>query len=204
VATGYYHYNGSDLANRSLLNAADLMYHELIPGHHFQVNLALENGKLPAFRREGGNTAYEEGWAEYAASVAGEMGMYADPYDLYGRLDSESFIATRLVVDTGMNALGWSRERAVAYMRASETNSDEQIRTESLRYCCDIPAQALAYRMGHLKIRDLREKAKAELGEQFDVRKFHDAVLGSGSLPMTTLEKHVDWFIDSEKKAAKK
>jgi uncharacterized protein (DUF885 family) len=178
------------------------MYHELVPGHHFQINLALENSRLPAFRREGGNTAYEEGWGEYATTVAGEMGMYADPYDDYGRLAFESFIATRLVVDTGMSALGWTRERAVAYMRENELISDEQIRTESLRYCCDTPGQALAYRMGHLKLLELREKTKAALGSRYDVRRFHDAVLGSGSLPLTTLELHVDWFIEGEKKAA--
>jgi uncharacterized protein (DUF885 family) len=197
--TGYYLYNGSNLANRSLLNAAHLAYHELVPGHHFQINLAYENAALPAFRRESFDTAYTEGWAEYAASVAGEMGMYADAYDLYGRLAGEMFITVRLVVDTGMNALGWTRQRAVAFMREHEMETDEQIRTESLRYSCDIPGQALAYRMGHLKIRDLREKARKALGTRFDVRRFHDAVLSSGSLPMTTLEKHVDAFIENEK-----
>ncbi len=130
--------------------------------------------------------------------------MYADPYDLLGRLDLESFIATRLVVDTGMNALGWSRERAVAYMRENEMVSDEQIRAQSLRYCCDIPGQALAYQAGHRKISELRDKTRIALGDRFDVRAFHDAVLGSGWLPMTTLELQVDSFIQTQPKAAKK
>jgi uncharacterized protein (DUF885 family) len=197
--TGYYFYNGSDLPHRSLLGAAHLTYHELVPGHHFQINLAYEDEALPAFRRESMDTAYTEGWAEYAATVAGEMGMYSDPYDLYGQLAMETFIATRLVVDTGMNALGWPRERAVAFMRDHEMETDQQIRTESLRYCCDIPGQALGYRLGHIQIRELRERARAALGQRFDIRRFHDAVLSSGSLPLTTLAKHVDWFIEREK-----
>jgi len=196
---GYYYFNGSNLADRSLLNAAALIYHELVPGHHFQINLAYENEGLPAFRRETADTAYTEGWGEYASALAGEMGMYEDPYDLYGRLAMEMFITLRLVVDTGMNALGWPRAKAVELMRENLMETDTQIATESLRYSCDIPGQALAYKMGALEIRRLREKARAALGSRFDIRRFHEAVLGSGSLPMTTLERHVDWFIAQEK-----
>jgi uncharacterized protein (DUF885 family) len=197
---GIYYFNGSNLGDRSLLNAGALIYHELVPGHHFQINLAYENQLIPPFRRETADTAYTEGWGEYASALAGEMGMYEDPYDLYGRLSMEMFITLRLVVDTGMNALGWPRAKAVELMRENLMETDTQIATESLRYSCDIPGQALAYKMGALEIRRLREKARAALGPRFDIRRFHEAVLGSGSLPMTTLARHVDWFIAQEKK----
>ena len=197
---GYYYFNGSNLADRSLLNAAALIYHELVPGHHFQINIAYESRTIPPFRRETTDTAYTEGWGEYASALAGEMGMYEDPYDLYGRLAMEMFVALRLVVDTGMNALGWPRAKAVELMRANLMETDTQIETESLRYSCDIPGQALAYKMGALEILRLREKARAALGPRFDIRRFHEAVLGRGSLPMTTLERHVDGFIAQEKK----
>ncbi len=200
--TGYYRYNASRLPERSLLNSADLIYHELIPGHHFEIGLSLENPDIPAFRRETSDTAYAEGWAEYAATLAGEIGMYADPYDLYGRLSAEMFLATRLVVDTGMNTLGWSRAKAVAFMRENLMETDEQIHTESLRYSCDLPGQALGYRIGFLKFLELRERAQKALGKSFDIRRFHDALLSSGSLPLATLERHVDWFIKSEKQRA--
>jgi uncharacterized protein (DUF885 family) len=111
----------------------------------------------------------------------------------------DAFLSARLVVDTGMNALGWSRSRAIAYLKENTLESDTQIATETLRYSCDIPGQALAYKMGAAKIRDLREKASRELGRSFDVRRFHDAMLGSGAMPLTVLERHIDWFIDAEK-----
>ncbi len=196
---GIYYFNGSNLADRSLLNAGALIYHELVPGHHFQINLAYENTLIPPFRRETADTAYSEGWGEYASALAGEMGMYEDPYDLYGRLSMEMFITMRLVVDTGMNALGWPRAKAVDLMRENLMETDTQIATESLRYSCDIPGQALAYKMGALEILRLREKARSELGPRFDLRRFHEAMLGRGSLPMTTLARHVDWFIAQEK-----
>lgn len=196
---GYYNYNGSNLSDRSLLNAAALIFHELVPGHHFQINLAYENPDIPEFRRESFDTAFTEGWGEYAAGLAGEMGMYKDPYDRYGRLAMEMFVSVRLVVDTGMNALGWPRERAIAYMRENAMETDTQIASETLRYSCDMPGQALAYKMGAMRIVELREKAKAALGPKFDIRKFHDWILQSGSLPMTTLERHVQAFIDASK-----
>ena len=196
---GYYYYNGSSLADRSLLNAAALIYHELVPGHHFQRALQHENAELPSFRREAGWTAYTEGWGEYASSLAGEMGMYEDPYDRAGRLMMDVFLSSRLVVDTGMNALGWSRARAIEYMKANTLESDTQIATETLRYSCDIPGQALAYKMGAARIRELRARAEQELGAAFDMRRFHDAVLGSGPMPLAVLERHVDWFIETEK-----
>ena len=198
-ARGYYYYNGSKLGERSLLGAAALIYHELIPGHHFQMSLQQENSDLPGFRRETRWTAYMEGWGEYASSLAAEMGMYDDPYDRAGRLMMDAFLSARLVVDTGMNAFGWSRARATEYLKENTLESDTQIATETLRYSCDIPGQALAYKMGAAKIRELREKASRELGTSFDLRRFHDAVLGSGAMPLTVLERHIDWFIDAEK-----
>lgn len=196
---GYYNYNGSNLKDRSLLNAAPLIYHELVPGHHFQRNLQHENADLPKFRREAGYTAYVEGWAEYASALAGEMGMYEDPYDLVGRLMMDMFSSTRLVVDTGMNYFGWPRSRAVEFMRENTLESDAQIETETLRYSSDIPGQALAYKTGSRKIRELRRKAQKALGPAFDIRKFHDAVLGSGAMPLTILERHIDRFVQQQK-----
>lgn len=196
---GVYFFNGSKLEDRSLLNAAALIYHELVPGHHFQLCLAEENESLPPFRRELADAAYTEGWGEYSSELAGEMGMYGDPYDLYGRLAMDMFLSTRLVVDTGLNALGWSRKTAVDYMKDHLMETETQIGTESLRYCCDIPSQALAYKMGARKILELREESRKSLGQRFDIRKFHDWVLSPGSLPMTTLERHIRYWVQKEK-----
>ncbi len=190
-ARGYYLFNGSTLDERSMLNAAALSYHELVPGHHFQIVLTRENTRLPAFRQQALTTAYIEGWGEYASDLAGEMGMYADPYDRAGRLAMDLFLTTRLVVDTGMNALGWSRERAMQFMRDHTLESDAQILTESLRYSTDIPAQALAYKLGSRTIRQLRERMRTALGPRFDVKAFHQAVIGHGPMPLGVLEQHV-------------
>lgn len=189
---GYYMFNGSQLDQRSLLNAAALSYHELVPGHHFQISLALENTALPRFRRNALYTAFTEGWGEYASDLAGEMGMYTDPYDRAGRLSMDLFLSTRLVVDTGMNALGWSRARAMEYMREHTFESDAQIATETLRYSSDIPGQALAYKMGSRTIRELRERTRQRLGAAFDVRQFHEAVLSHGAMPLGVLERHLE------------
>ncbi len=136
----------------------------------------------------------------YSSELAEEMGGYPDPYDLAGLVASDLFLASRLVVDTGMAALGWTRQQAIDYMRENTFESDTQIGTETLRYSVDIPAQALAYKTGSSEIWALRRKAEKELGAKFDIRRFHDAVLGSGAMPMTVLRKHVDWWIDQEKK----
>jgi uncharacterized protein (DUF885 family) len=199
-AEGRYRYNGSNLSERSLLSAGALISHELVPGHHFQMNLQRENAALPKFRRESGYTAFTEGWGEYASDLAGAMGMYADPYDWCGRLSMDLFLTSRLVVDTGMNYFGWPRAKAIAYMKENTLQSDAEIDTETLRYSSDLPAQALAYKMGMRKLVALREKAKKALGRKFDIRKYHDAVLGSGSLPLDVLERHIDGFIASEKR----
>jgi uncharacterized protein (DUF885 family) len=199
---GIYRFNGSHLEERPLVNAAPLIYHELVPGHHFQLARQQENASLPEFRHELYHTAFVEGWGEYASALAGEMGMYSDPYDHYGRLSMDMFLSVRLVVDTGMNALGWSREKAVTYMRENELESESQISSESLRYSIDLPAQALAYKVGSNRIRELRDRAQKELGSRFDIRRFHEAVLASGSLPMTVLEHHIDRWIAGEKASA--
>jgi uncharacterized protein (DUF885 family) len=196
---GYYNYNGSKLESRSLLNVRALAFHELAPGHHFQINLQTENDALPPIRRETRHTAYTEGWGEYASSLGDEAGLFADPYDQYGRLMMDMFLSVRLIVDTGMNALGWSRERAMDYMREHTLESEEQIRTESLRYSVDMPGQALAYKMGSRGFREVRAKAERARGSRFDVRQFHDALLMHGSMPMRTLEKHVDWWVSAQR-----
>ena len=183
------------LETRNLLNVRALAFHELAPGHHFQISLQSENRALPLLRREGRHTAFIEGWGEYASSLGNEAGLFSNPYDQYGRLMMDMFLSVRLVVDTGMNALGWSRERAMDYMREHTLESEEQIHTESLRYSVDMPGQALAYKMGSRGFRDLRAKAERALGSAFDVRRFHDVILTSGSMPMKTLEAHVDRWI---------
>ncbi|MFL6192628.1 MAG: DUF885 domain-containing protein [Thermoanaerobaculia bacterium] len=197
---GDYLFNGSKLEERSLLSAASLIYHELIPGHHFQISLQLEDKALPEFRQNSYPTAFVEGWAMYSSGLAEEMGGYSDPYDLAGYIAQDLFLSSRLVVDTGMNALGWTRQQAIDYMKANTLESETQIGTETLRYSADIPGQALAYKMGSSEIWDLRRKAERELGPKFDLRRFHDAVIGSGALPMTVLRKHVDWWIGEEEK----
>jgi uncharacterized protein (DUF885 family) len=195
---GHYYYNGSRLNERNLLFAAGLMCHELIPGHHFQLARQEENESLPPLRRESFDNAFVEGWGEYSANLGFEMGVYDDPYDHYGRLLMDSMIASRLVVDTGMNALSWSREKASQYLRDHTLLSDTEIATETLRYAVDIPAQALAYKLGSNQILALRRRAKERLGPKFDIRQFHEWVIGSGSMPLGVLEQHID---DEVKKA---
>jgi uncharacterized protein (DUF885 family) len=188
---GLYRFNGSKPEERSLLMAAATIYHELIPGHHFQLGLRAENERLTGFRRAAMYTAFTEGWAEYASDLAGEMGMYDDPYARAGRLAMDLFLSSRLVVDTGMNALGWSRERAMAFMRENTLESDVQIGTETLRYSADMPGQALAYKLGALKIHELRDRTQQALGDRFDIRRFHEYLLDAGSMPLGVLEVHI-------------
>ena len=188
---GHYYYNGSKLNERNLLFAQALIAHELVPGHHFQIARQEENESLPSFRRETFDTAYIEGWGEYAAYLGNEMGLYEDPYDHYGRLMIDMLLSVRLVVDTGMNALGWSRERAATFMRDNTLLSETEIATETLRYAVDMPAQALAYKIGSLKMIELRQSVQRQLGARFDVRQFHEWIIGSGSMPLPILERHV-------------
>ncbi len=195
---GHYYYNGSKLNERNLLFAAALIAHELIPGHHFQIARQEENEALPLFRRENFDAAYTEGWGEYAAALGNEMGVYDDPYDRYGRLMMDMMLSVRLVVDTGMNAFGWSRERAAAFMRENTLLSDTEIVTETLRYAVDLPAQALAYKIGSLKMLELRQTAQQRLGPRFDIRQFHEWVIGSGSMPLPILEQHVEADVNAD------
>lgn len=198
--TGLYYFNGSQLEDRSLVMAGPLIYHELIPGHHFHFASQSENTELPVVRREfmlAG--AFNEGWGNYAAGLAAEAGMLDDPYDKYGKAIFDMFISVRLVVDTGMNYYGWPLERARDYMKLHTFQSETEINSETLRYSVDLPGQALGYRIGVDKIEELRRKAKEQLGEKFDLRAFHNAVLGSGAMPLSVLEQHVDWFIASER-----
>ncbi len=192
---GYYNYNGSDLANRSLIGAGSLIYHELLPGHHFHIATQSENQALQELRKKYSIGAFTEGWAEYAASLGIEMGMYETPYDRYGRYIMEMFLATRLVVDTGMNALGWSLEEARQFMREHLFHSDVEIASETLRYSTSMPGQALAYRLGYEKMWELRWRAEEALGDAFDIRDFHDVVLTDGAKPLPVLEAKVDRYI---------
>ena len=190
---GRYRWNGRDLDQKSTLTYAALIFHELAPGHHFHLARQAENAALPDVRRESMDIgAFNEGWAEYAAGLGWEMGLYADPLDGYGRLVHERFTAQRLVVDSGLNLLGWTLEHAAGYMRANTTESEGQIATEVMRYATDLPAQALAYRAGFLELNRIRTRASEALGGRFDVREFHEQVLAPGALPFPVIEGHVD------------
>jgi uncharacterized protein (DUF885 family) len=169
-------------------------YHEGIPGHHLQISIAQELTGIPTFRTQAFFTAYVEGWALYAERLAKEMGAYEDPYEDVSRLTTEIWRAVRLVVDTGMHAKGWSEQQAVDYFRANSALAEGQIRSEVRRYLVT-PGQATSYKIGMLKILELRAKAQAELGDEFDIRTFHDVVLGGGALPLSLLERRVDAWI---------
>ncbi|MES2488370.1 MAG: DUF885 domain-containing protein [Pseudomonadota bacterium] len=188
---GIYYYNGSKLDSQAVIAAASLVFHELVPGHHLHLNLQMDNPNLSTFRRAGMVNAYNEGWAEYAAILAGEMGLYDDPYDWYGRLSQDAFLTCRLVVDTGMNALGWSWEQAKQYMREHTMCAEGEIESDTLRYSCGIPAQSLAYKLGDEEILRMRKGLQERLKEKFSFRDFHSAVLGCGSMPLPVLEWHL-------------
>ena len=199
---GLYYFNGSRLDQRSWIGLAAISLHELIPGHHFHIARQLENDSLSDIRRNSLHGAYTEGWGSYSSYLGEEAGIYEDPYSRYGMYVLEIFLASRLVVDTGMNSLGWSLEQGRAYQRDHTLESETQIASESLRYSTDMPAQALAYQMGKRKLIDLRGRAEEALGSRFDVRRFHEAILSPGSLPLSVLERHIDWFIEQERGGA--
>jgi len=169
-------------------------YHEGLPGHHMQIAIALELTTVPEFRRQTGYNAYVEGWALYTEKLAWEMGAYADPYSNFGRLSNEMWRAVRLVVDTGMHAMGWTKEEAINYFASHTSTPIEAIIAEINRYLV-IPGQATSYKIGMLKILELRERARQALGDDFDIREFHDVVLGGGALPLDILEQRVDSYI---------
>ena len=173
-----------------------LAYHEGVPGHHFQIAIAQELEGLPTFRSVVPFTSFSEGWALYAERLAWELGYQADPLDNLGRLSAEKFRAVRLVVDTGIHHNRWTRERAIAYLSANTDMADSEVVSEIERYIAD-PGQALAYKVGMLKILELRDNARVALGEEFDLRKFHDVVVAHGPLTLTILEELVDEYIHS-------
>jgi len=191
---GYFAVNVSNLETRPTWEMETLTLHEAVPGHHLQISIAKEATALPKFRRNGSYTAFEEGWALYAESLGDDMGFYKDPYAKFGNLDDEMLRAARLVVDTGIHAFGWTREQAIAYMNANTSNPPSDNIVEVDRYIA-WPAQALGYKIGQLKIRELRNRAAAALGARFDVRAFHNAVLDNGPLPLTVLETQIDAWI---------
>jgi uncharacterized protein (DUF885 family) len=191
---GVFYVNTYDLPSRKTWDAESLYLHEAIPGHHFQIALQQELTELPKFRRFGGETAFAEGWGLYAESLGKEVGVYTDPYQYFGRLQAELWRAIRLVVDTGLHSKGWTREQVIDYMLANSATSNTEAVSETERYIA-IPGQALAYKIGELKIKELRARAEAALGERFDVRAFHAEVLGDGSVPLAVLEAKVDRWI---------
>lgn len=193
---GRYLFNGSNLTQQPLFNLGALTYHELMPGHHLHLASQQENEGLHPFRAHSFVTAYIEGWAEYAATLAGETGLYEYPEERYGRLVMDAFLTCRLIVDTGMNVLGWSLERARDYMRAHSGMGETEIRTESIRYSCDYIGQALAYKLGDTQILALRERMRRALGAHFDLKDFHAAILEPGALPLPDLEWHVEYEIE--------
>lgn len=189
----------SNFAERSLVDDEAVAYHEGIPGHHMQLSIQQQLEGLPKFRLHGlGFNAYTEGWALYAEQLGKEVGFYQDPVSDYGRLSSELFRAVRLVVDTGIHAKGWSRDQVVEFMRKSGAVDEPTIQAETDRYI-SWPAQALSYKLGQLKIRELRERAQKDLGPKFDIRKFHDEILDGGALPLDLLEARTDKWIEQQK-----
>jgi uncharacterized protein (DUF885 family) len=189
----------SNFAERSLIDDEAVAYHEGVPGHHMQLSVQQQLVGLPKFRLHGlGFNAYTEGWALYAEQLGKEVGFYQDPVSDYGRLSSELFRAVRLVVDTGIHAKGWSRDQVVDFMRKSGAVDEPTIQSETDRYIA-WPAQALSYKLGQLKIRELRDRAQKELGPKFDIRKFHDEMLDGGTLPLDLLEARTDKWIAEQK-----
>ncbi|MES2684808.1 MAG: DUF885 domain-containing protein [Pseudomonadota bacterium] len=195
---GVFYVNTYDLPSRKTWDAEDLYLHEAVPGHHFQIALQQELGDLPKFRRFGGETAYQEGWGLYAESLGKELGVYQDPYDYFGYFQNELWRAIRLVVDTGLHDKGWSRQQVIDYMLANSAQSETQAISEAERYMA-IPGQALAYKIGELKIKALRARAEKELGPKFDIREFHREVLKDGAVPLNVLETKIDRWLAAQK-----
>ncbi len=195
---GIFYANTYDLQARPNWVMEALSLHEANPGHHFQISIAQEVEELPSFLRFGGYTDFVEGWGLYAESLGKELGLYTDPLQYFGSLYFDIWRANRLVVDTGMHALGWTREDAIEWMSSNSPITETDVVAEVERYIA-IPSQALAYKIGQLKIRELRNKAEEALGDKFDVRAYHDLLLTSGSLPLFVLEAEVDRWIAKQR-----
>ena len=191
---GRVYVNTYEAAKRKTLSQESTAYHEGVPGHHMQLSIQQELTDLPPFRQQGGETAFIEGWALYSERLGKEVGFYQDPYSDYGRLNDEMLRAIRLVVDTGLHSKRWTREQVVQYFRDHSAIDEVEIQSETDRYIV-WPGQALAYKIGQLKILELRERAQKELGAKFDIRSFHDEVLSAGSLPMGLLEERIERWI---------
>nr|EKU7980880.1 DUF885 domain-containing protein [Acinetobacter baumannii] len=198
---GQVYVNTGDFSERSKISMEATAYHEAIPGHHMQIDIAQNLPNLPMFRKQPNHTAYIEGWALYAEQLGKDVGFYKDPLSDYGRLSSELFRACRLVVDTGVHYKKWTRQQMIDFMREHSALDEPDIQAEADRYIA-IPAQALAYKMGQLKILELRELAKQELGERFDIKAFHDMVLNAGTLPLNILDARIKNWIKEQKAAA--
>lgn len=195
---GIFYVNTYDLPSRKTWDAENLYLHEAIPGHHFQIALQQELKGVPAFRRFGGQTAYIEGWGLYAESLGKALGVYESPYDYFGRLQNELWRAIRLVTDTGLHSKGWTRDQVIKYMLDNSAESETQSTAEAERYIA-WPSQATAYKIGELKIQELKKRAQAALGDKFDPREFHAEVLKDGSVPLDVLEAKIDRWIASKK-----
>ena len=191
---GTFYFNAYDLPSRLTTGNVTLYLHEGAPGHHFQISIAQENTDLPAFMRFGGTTAYVEGWALYSETLGYEMGFFDDPWNRYGTLQDEQLRAMRLVVDTGLHAKGWTRDQAIEFMLENSGMTRTEVVAEVERYIA-IPSQALAYKVGALKIQELRKRAETALGDDFDIKAFHTQVLNTGGLPLPVLEAKIDRWI---------
>lgn len=195
---GIFYANTYDLKSRPKWEMEALTIHEAMPGHHLQISLAEEMEEVPEFRKFVSYTAFSEGWGLYSESLGDEMGLYQDPYSKFGQLTYEMWRAIRLVVDTGIHGLGWTRQEAIDYFKANSAKTEHDITVEIDRYI-SMPAQALAYKVGELKIKELRAAAEQQLGEKFDIRKFHDELLSFGALPLSILEERMrEWIISSK------
>ena len=194
---GVFYVHLSDMRSMPTYQLEAVAYHEGVPGHHLQISIAQELEDLPTFRKHSFYTAYTEGWALYSEALGSEMGFYEDPYSEFGRLSAEMWRAIRLVVDTGLHAERWTEEEAVQYFMANSPQPEGAVRSEIQRYLT-MPGQAVAYKIGMMTIRDLRERARASLGAAFDIREFHDTVLGGGAMPLPVLEARVErWIAES-------
>jgi len=197
VSPGILYFNMAMLGTRPIPTLETLTLHEGIPGHHFQINLARENAKLPpllGMPQGDGFTAFTEGWGLYSESLGRDLGMFVDPYQWFGHLDMEMLRAVRLVVDTGIHAKRWERQQAIDYMLANTSMAQHDVTVEIDRYIA-APGQACAYKMGELKLHALRDRAAKTLGAHYDIRDYHDQVLGTGALPLKVLEDKIDGWI---------